>query len=472
MKHIALTLGPIIETLSLGRKTAEIWAASYLFSSFMKVIIDELRKKDVSFIIPYVEDDTVFQTQDNGIGLFHDRFILTTETVTLSEIAAIVQKHKDNLSEMIAASIKEDTDKVKSYIDQYLQTYLIELNQKFENPILEISEILDNVELHVPFIETDKDYLRIFLNRDIILNSKMAKNALGSKPSFKSIPEIAAQAMPVVESLDDEAYYKTLEKDKEHFKQAYKYIAIVHADGDSLGSYIKQQTDPGVVSRRLFSFDTEAAEKITGYGGLPIFIGGDDLLFFAPVLTKDETIFDLIDNLSTLYKKEMQSDETTLSFGLSITYYKYPLYEALEQSRNALYNHAKKYPDANNPTKNAVHISARKHSGQVFEATVCKADKSYQLFRTLLNDVLVDGLELPHSIHHKLEGYKKLFLTIPDERIEATFDNLFNEEIHQEKFEKGLKDIRNLMTALGRDEQNFTRLFALLSIVKLLRSDR
>ncbi|CAA6823139.1 MAG: Unknown protein, partial [uncultured Sulfurovum sp.] len=36
MKYIALTIGPIVDTLSLGRKTSEVWMASYLFSSFMK----------------------------------------------------------------------------------------------------------------------------------------------------------------------------------------------------------------------------------------------------------------------------------------------------------------------------------------------------------------------------------------------------------------------------------------------------
>jgi hypothetical protein len=90
----------------------------------------------------------------------------------------------------------------------------------------------------------------------------------------------------------------------------------------------------------------------------------------------------------------------------------------------------------------------------------------------LLKDVLVNALELPHSIHHKLEGYTPLLLKIPQDRIEATFDNLFNEEIHQIKFEKGLKDIRKLMIELGVDKKNLKRLFALLSITKLLRGDR
>lgn len=475
MKYIALTIGPIIETLSLGRKTAEIWAASYLFSSFMKGIIDDLRKKELEFIIPYVEDDDIFKDKDkdNSIGLFHDRFILTTKTVTLKEVDIIVQTHKDALAVMIASSIKQDEEKVKAYINQYLQTYLVELDDTFENPILEISDILDSVELHVPFVETDKDYMRLFLNRDIVLNSSMAKKAFGSNPSFPSIPEIAARdiELKLKKDDDDSNAYKQVENEK-YFKQTYKYIAIVHADGDNLGSYIKGQDDPAVVSKRLFDFDTKAVIQIEDYGGVPIFVGGDDLLFFAPVLNKEETIFDLIDKLSTLYRDEMKSDDTTLSFGVSITYYKYPLYEALEQSRNALFDKAKKYPDVDNPTKNAIHISARKHSGQSFEVTVCKADDSYTAFRDLLKDVLVNALELPHSIHHKLEGYEPLFLKIPHERIEATFNNLFNEEIHQNKFEKGLKDIRKLMIDLGVDKRNLERLFALLSITKLLRGDR
>ncbi len=470
MKYIALTIGPIIETLSLGRKTAEIWAASYLFSSFMKSVIDDIRKLDVAFIIPHVEE-SLFKGKDNGIGLFHDRFILRTKSVTLQQIHDIVQRHKNDLAKMIAKSIKKDEQKVQAYLGQYLQTYLIEAEEDFANPILDISRILDSVELHTPFVESDEDYMRLFLNRNTILHSNMAKNAFEGKVSFPSIPEIASKALGKTSTKEDEDFYEELQKD-EAFKQSYKYIAIVHADGDNLRTYIKNQNDPSAISQRLFDFDKKAVAEIEKYGATPIFAGGDDLLFFAPVLTKNETIFDLLDRLNELFRQTLQSNNTTLSFGLSITYYKYPLYEALENSRYALFQKAKNYPNQENPTKNAIHISARKHSGQAFEVTVSKEEASYQSFRALLRDVLVDNLELPHAIQHKLESYKPLFLNTPPERLEATFENIFNEEIHKEKFEKGLKEVQKLMIDTGIDTEGLQKLFSLLSIIKLLRSDR
>ena len=90
MKHIAMTLGPITNTMMLGRKTSEIWGASYLFSSFMKAVIKELKSKSgVQFLIPYVGDESLFNTQDDGIGMFHDRFIFTSENLTLNDINLI-----------------------------------------------------------------------------------------------------------------------------------------------------------------------------------------------------------------------------------------------------------------------------------------------------------------------------------------------------------------------------------------------
>lgn len=465
MKYIALTIGPIVETISLGRKTAEIWAASYLFSSFMKEVINELRKKDdIEFIIPYVEKVEIFSSDDKNIGLFHDRFILKSEYVSLDEVETIIQKHKDSLAKMIANVIKKDTDKVEKYINRYMQTYLVEINREMESPITEISDILNNIELHTPVLESEKDYMRLFLDRDKLIG----KHAFNKENlSYKSIPEIAGTALKLqTKNDDDEDIYKPFEKN-DNFKQAYKYIAIVHADGDNLSDYIKSQENPSVVSQRLLSFDKEAVKVIKKHDALPIFAGGDDLLFFAPILTEEKTVFDLIEELSELFCEELKSDDVSLSFGVSITYYKYPLYEALEHSRDALFDKAK-----NLEGKNAVHLNVRKHSGQSFEVTLGKAQKSYMQFKTILDDVLLKGLEIPHAIQHKLYGYMPLLTQISPDRLEATFENIFNEDIHKQKFEKGLEDTRNLIRSLGLKKQQLEKAFSLLSIIKLLRSDR
>jgi len=237
MRYIALTIEPIIDTLSLGRKTSEIWMASYIFSSFMKNSIKKIKEKEkaVKFIIPYI-DDNLLEPKDDGIGMFHDRFILQSNTLTLKDIEDILKEEKDNIANMVAESIKKDKEKVKQFFRQYIQTYLFETTEKFKNSTIEISEILDSIELHTPPLESDEDYIRLFLNRDIILNSSLAKESFGKKPSFESIEAISAQE---------------LDEDLEA-KNAYKYIAIIYADGDNLGSYIKEQKNVTDISKKTF----------------------------------------------------------------------------------------------------------------------------------------------------------------------------------------------------------------------------
>ena len=460
MKYIALTIGPIIDTISLGRKTSEVWMASYLFSSFMKNSIKKIEAlKKSKFIIPFVDDD-ILKDKDDGVGMFHDRFILTTEELTIEDIDKILLEEKDAIAKMVTQSInlhdkkdknKVDEEKVKAFFRQYLQTYLFETTEKFENAILDISEIMDSIELHTPRLESEDDYLRRFLNRNIILDSNLAKTSFGKKPSFKAIDAIAAQ------ELDEDMIAKN----------AHKYIAIIYADGDNLGNYIKSQKDITQVSKKLFDFDKEATKTIEKFGGIPIFIGGDDLIIFAPLLNDGKTVFDLMNDLSADYKKALQTDESTLSFGVSLTYYKYPLYEALGRARDALFKVAKKYKG-----KNAIALSTQKHSGQSFNFCIGKNEKTYNTFLELVSKVLKEEIELPHAIHHKLKAYEKLFQSIPKERIESTFTNIFNEDLHKDKFEEGLKAIQKLMLETGLEKEQQKKLFAMLSTIKVLRGDR
>jgi len=451
MRYIALTLGPITETLTLGRKTSEIWMASYLFSSFMKKVIAEIKKReDAKFLVPFCEDETIFQVKDDGIGMFHDRFIFQTEKITLEDVAIILDEEKKRLASMIAHSINRDEKDVELFIKSYLQTYLLQSDEAYKNPILEISTLLDSIELHTPHLEAKEDYIRLFLNRDTILSSSLAKESFGKKPSFESIEAIAAQEIDKEESP----------------KNAQAYIAIVHADGDNLGSYIKEQKDASVVSKRLFDFDKKAAQIIKDFGALPLFVGGDDLLFFSPVVNSNkETLFSLLDQLSKEYEDALKTKESTLSFGVSITYYKYPLYEALSKSRKALFAIAKEHKG-----KNAVALSAQKHSGQSFDFCISKDDAVYEQFKIVLEKILAQDLELPHAIHHKLYKHKALFENIDTQCISSTFENLFNEDIHQSKFQEGLKTVSELFVLLGTQEQE--KLFSMLSAIKLIRGDR
>ena len=54
--------------------------------------------------------------------------------------------------------------------------------------------------------------------------------------------------------------------------------------------------------KNLFDFSIKSDEVINEFGGVTIFAGGDDLLFFAPIVNKDKNIFDLINTLSNVFE--------------------------------------------------------------------------------------------------------------------------------------------------------------------------
>ncbi|MEL7065301.1 MAG: type III-B CRISPR-associated protein Cas10/Cmr2, partial [Bacteroidota bacterium] len=58
IRYIALTIGPVVPTLTSARKTRELWAASYIFSWIMKQVARELKKDPKrQFVLPYQEED-------------------------------------------------------------------------------------------------------------------------------------------------------------------------------------------------------------------------------------------------------------------------------------------------------------------------------------------------------------------------------------------------------------------------------
>ena len=169
-------------------------------------------------------------------------------------------------------------------------------------------------------------------------------------------------------------------------KSYHKYICVVQADGDNVGGTVSHsQLGDGKVkeiSEALLNYGKEAKEAINKYGGLTIYAGGEDLLFIAPVVGENgKNIFDLLNDLDNkafkgvkeavesckdengkdLLDKRGKPLRASLSFGVSITYYKYPLYEALESARHLLFDKAKKVDG-----KNAVAVDWRKHSGSSF----------------------------------------------------------------------------------------------------------
>ena len=387
MKYIALTIGPIYKTLQNAKNPKALWSGSYLFSYIMKQIISEFKTRE--FITPYIKDESIFDNESE-IGLFHDRCIFESKENDIYKLKSVI----DDVIKQLASNLKVE----KSIVESYLQINYIERELSDDaNPILEISPYLDTQEL---FFQASNDTKNSFIN------------ALKSKENF------LLKNKNIVDDIK---------------KLTHKnYYCIVHADGDNMSQAISNKENIANVSKNLFEYCSESSKLIKAFGGQTIFAGGDDLLFIAPVLSKDktETIFNLCDTISKDFNKRFDG-VASLSFGVGINYVKFPLYEALQKSRNLLFAKAKQEP------KNNIAFGVTKHSGQTFETIIHKGDEAiYNHFLTLSSNIQEssEADNFLHSLHHKIDAHQTTLKQIAadKERLKNFFDNYFNEAEHKQ----------------------------------------
>jgi len=497
--YIALTLGPIYRTLQTARSTKELWAASYLFSYITEKITKKLREKgikDTQFVMPYTPK-IVSQNLSFGAGIFPDRIIFKkTKTTDLQTTTDAVDAALDKVSEIIKGTllnnglVGKDTD-IESYIKAYFQIYVIEKEvPEGKNAILEISPYLDTIELQSHIVQTEaeverphkedskktkkdkierRNYLEMYfehingsyLYRKVFTDAPANKGSFEHVEGFPSIPNIATIALykqspfAIQKELDDTQFYEQLNSKTDIqplLNHYHRYICIVHADGDNIGKAISHIKDNNFLpfSEKLYDFGFEAAKLIDNYGGKPVYIGGDDLLFFAPVQSSNGSIFTLIEQLNQKFNDlnfEVGKDDVkpTLSFGISISYFKFPMFEALEISRDLLFDKAKNYKAKSGDEKNAIAFRILKHSGQYWETVLQKDTLLYTQFIELLSDTRISDTALS-SILYKTDELQSLLNEIwknsnsPVWKTEADdtqnpfrhfFKNYFNEGIHQ-----------------------------------------
>lgn len=421
MKYTGINIGPIVSTISMGRKPREIWAASYMFSYLMECIIAEIKKNvGIEIISPAVLTNT---DEHLGVGLYPDRLFVRGEF----EVQAVVDGALKTFS--------DETKISKDYINVMHVSIKGEDASTDKDSIKRLNQLLDCSELCNHAVEAN--------SRNGVLNLIRKKDASplfikGHGKSHFSIPSLAEIATNRLESQEWEAlckkhrgeesdldgnedkFYqdlKSLLNDKnEDYYSFYKYICIVQADGDNMGRIVSSIPANRVkeVSEELLEYGKKANEVIKDYGGLPIYAGGDDLLFIAPVKSGSETIFDLIDNIDKAYKEMVDKSiesfrprhegnliHTYLSYGLSISYYKYPLYEAFKNALTQLFDRAKKVNG-----KNAVAWCLRKHSGSGFVSSLSKGGGIYSKYKKIM-DCSVEE-KVISAIAHKLKNNENL----------------------------------------------------------------
>ena len=422
MKYTGINIGPVVSTISMGRKPREIWAASYMFSFLMECIINNIPD---SVII--VSPAKLPKNEKNGIGLYPDRVFVKGEF----DVNKVIE---DAL-----ADFKEVTGIDGSYVNVMHVTIDGDDSSKDKDTIKRLNLLLDRTELYNRPVGDDarKKVLELIREKE---KSPLFEQAFSSN-KFK-IPYLAEIATQKLETLNDSVWKKLCDKyrgkdsnndgDEDYFYQElkndfkktygedyfsfYKYICIVQADGDNMGKIVSSISADNVlkVSDALLEYGKKACEKIKSYGGLPIYAGGDDLLFIAPVNGKNNNIFGLIDEIDKLYADDVDKSiddfrpnnlHTYLSYGLSISYYKYPLNEAFKDARNLL-DKAKNVTINKEKLKNAVSWCLRKHSGSGFNGEISKSNDIYNGLKAIIN-ASVEEKQIS-AIAHKLKNNENL----------------------------------------------------------------
>ena len=473
MKYTAITLGPIYKTFNYAKKTRELWAASYLFSYLMKNIIKALKNLDnnINITIPSVDQDLL--NNKNEAGLFPDKLVFQT-VKSLDKINGTINEVVEKLSKEIASHIGKT--EAEAYFEKYFQVYAVQKdfdgNTTKNQIVKDLFDITDYLELQQKFVtETPEQYITDFLSKASFKNKKHhsflvqdAYDISNEKPfKFQSIIEISAKE--IIDNLDEKRKKEFEEKlkqsfnnetfddnelidilkDHADFRTHHKYIGILHVDGDNFGKINKGLNDDDYTefSKSLADYSIEVKDTIKKYGGLPIYIGGDDILAFVPVRNKTKNIFSLLKEIDDVFEKhfkifldrnDIKDDKgnilkPSLSAGVSITYYKHPLQEALKLSRDLLFDKAKKYQ-----AKNAVAFKVIKHSGQSFGNVFGKKSQDFNQFKDLMLLNIDEEQFFSSVIQHFFENFDLLEIIKKNpERIHNYREHFFNESFHGKK---------------------------------------
>ncbi len=440
-KYIGITLGPISRVTKAAKSTKALWASSYFFSYFAQCIIAPF--KDRHFAYPVVNRDELWKSND-GIGCFPDRYVFQSEEGDFEILKTAIDDTLHVFSVNIAKTLIDARKKlvapesVEQFLRNYIKVYCFEKETGACDFVNEFNEIFDLLELQDTYNREEKEnYLSAFFESSTLYDSFLIEPAFGrvdkneiyfqaiEKISCAELHECAGSKMP---------------------KMAYhKYIAIISADGDNMTETIGGLNEKGrsvtELSQMLFEYGQAVIPVAPDFGAKIIFSGGDDLKIFAPVKYCGKTVFDFVENISAIFNEKMEKLNAgsglklpTLSFGISITYKKFPMGEALAYSEQAL-SKAKYAPDS---MKNAVVCRLQKHSGQTSELNLDKSCASYKKALNLLN-LCVDNTLILNSLTYWYEKNKPTLSAIltsvdeayREERVKAYMNNSLNESVHK-----------------------------------------
>lgn len=467
--------------MMLTSTPAGLWAASYLFSNLAHCIRINIGKEGlVQDDLKYGEEKEVKTLLEKGVGLYHDRIIYeATDTYNLEGVASAVKKSVNDMAEGFAKSLERPVEELQAFFEAYLNIHMVCVEEKEnESFLITVNNALDAAELEKSFPSSIKSnpILELFNGDERGKNEKIKSSFLvsGSNESRKLNWVLTDKSERGIKNLQSIAsggagnVYKAEEK-------AAKYYAVIRADGDNMGATVKRIRDEGEYldfSKNCFIYGCKTAEIVLRYGGIPIYVGGDDLLCIAPLKSRfedaDHTFLEMIKDIRTAFK-EVFPDGPDLSFGVQIQYVKAPLYEALNESGRLLFGVAK----ANKP--GALAINLRKHSGQTAEVTI-KALDDENRGEALLQKT--DELIMRHATENTLKSvgsHVGNFATLLDlagkkgsEYVTHYFDNVFDNGVSPE-MRKYVNEISNLAQLLNGECQGDGLSDKLGSYIRLIK---
>lgn len=464
--YIGITIGPIFDMMRLVSTPAALWATSYMFSMISKKTCEKLYGEGIKIISPFYDspENELFNKND-GIGLFHDRIIIEkSEKATLEKINKIKRVVLKEVSKAFALE-EDELEKRVLLIAVEIET------EEGENPILKGGKILDSLELSrkVMFAETGNPILEKFTGAALSDSDKndkrLSKNRQVKDTAKKIIDENKWSLLK--EDGDIKDLSDIAESVKDSGLKKHNYYAIVRSDGDNMSKIIERlnvtavNTDENGNTLTLSDFSkicleycSAVAEFVKEYKGVPVYSSGDDLLAIMPCDSGEKgTVFDFVKDVNRKFNEmfkpfiemiEKENEEKnadkkiavpSLSFGISVCYSNFPLYEALDVSAELLFDIAKS-------KKNCTAVRLQKHSGQS-EGLLIYND-TLDDFISVQNVVLgkqeeTDGdnkKEIPVSdillsALYKTEQFSKLFLEVKEkEQIDNLFVNTFDGPEH------------------------------------------
>ena len=463
MKYVGITIGPIFKTIGEAISPAGLWFGSYFFSTVTKKLCKKFVEiPTVKIFSPFYDSNSNQNPQEDGIGRYHDRILLSVDgnTVTEEALQNIISEAKKEMAEKFGLFNAKD---FSVFVDKYLRIDFVIFNEETISEIIgksgkdgnNIAIILNDALDALELMAAGKGRTDINLFASFFAGQKGNRN-IYIKES-KLFTDTRPNSQLVIKHPDDSSDLKSIEdialsrKKEENSSEEIpdggvtptrsEYYAVVNSDGDKVGTLLKalcKDVDISQQSDRINSFSKacldyagEAAKLVGKYGGMTIYAGGDDLLFIAPV----HSLFSLCSELDEMFKKTLKkgleevdlpddSINVSLSFGVAVQYVKYPLYEALERARVQLYKAKESCSKRPNGSEisggNRLGIELVKHSGKTVQLMV--ENEKLEMIDNLINYRATTNDQALESVLYNLQDTEIIFKLLFEKTAQNEFD--------------------------------------------------